>query len=267
MFMWRKAKVTAAMILAAGGTAAQAQQACWQAYEVQAARVRDLQTLLMVGALKCSGPGYDVAGHYNNFVTKNRSALAGYNDVLKVRFMREEGIRAGQRAYDQFTTALANVHSDSAQATETGFCQMASTLVALAGGATADDLEALAENIAERPRGVGETCSAPGAAAAIASLPPKLPVAALAPDAASVADAPPALAAVTAEQALPVAAVVDTAAPAASPGEQAAAPPTTAEALRAAAAAIQLAAAALQAAAAPPTATGDAPVPASSTPQ
>jgi len=71
----------------------------------------------------------------------------------------------------------------------------------------------------------------------------------------------------TPEQALPVAAVVDTAAPAASPGEQAAAPPTTAEALRAAAAAIQLAAAALQAAAAPPTATGDAPVPASSTPQ
>ena len=250
--------VAGAIALCAIASTAQAQQqaaiSCWQNHELQAARVRDLQTLLMVGALQCTTSSYDVAGHYNNFIRNSRNALAGYNDMLKARFMREQGISEGRRAYDSFATTLANGHSARAQATPAGFCQTVSALVGLASTASARDLEALAEGIAERPPGVGESC-------AIAAPPPNLAVvpvtAPVAPAAISAAPAEVAIATLP----VPQPSVAPAAAPPISPpapplavasADQsggAPAPASPADALQAAALAVQAAAAALQAAA------------------
>src|SRR3546814_12169674 len=45
------------MLMLATALEAQAQPTCWHSYEIEAARVRDLQTMLMMSALKCGSAG------------------------------------------------------------------------------------------------------------------------------------------------------------------------------------------------------------------
>ncbi|MEH3108296.1 MAG: hypothetical protein PGN09_13785 [Sphingomonas fennica] len=100
-------------VMAAAALAAvpvQAQAACWGAEDAASARVRDLQSMLMVAALRCQAAGFDISGDYNGFVNDNRGAIVAANDALKRRFIRLEGAVAGQAAYDRFTTRLANAY-------------------------------------------------------------------------------------------------------------------------------------------------------------
>lgn len=83
---------------------------CWSAQEISAAKVRDLQTMLMVAGLRCRGTGTDVLAGYNQFVNSNRAALVEVNNRLKLHFKTAHGAIEGQRNYDRFTTALANVY-------------------------------------------------------------------------------------------------------------------------------------------------------------
>jgi hypothetical protein len=139
-----------------------AQNKCWTQKELTAARVRDLQSVLMVGALQCRGSGHDVLSQFNEFVKAGRSAIVSQNDVLKAKFVKAQGAKEGNRAYDSFTTALANAHAGSTSQ-RAGFCAMAQALAAEATAAAsgADSigaLELLAARVAERPAGVGADC-------------------------------------------------------------------------------------------------------------
>lgn len=202
---------------------AQAIESCWQPVEVQAAQFRNLQSLMMVGSLKCSGQN-DVSGYYNQFVTKNRSILIGHNRLLKARFMREHGVRNSQQAYDSFTTALANRHSALADASADSFCQMVATVVQIASTAQPSDLALLATHLSEESADITKICEAPPANTA--------PLEIQASPAGAVQEA-------TAQTAS-----LDPAAPVGSSDTQAQSP---AAALHAAAMAVQAAAAALQA--------------------
>lgn len=152
--------------------AAQAQEGCWQSQEVKAAKVRDLQTMLMVGTLQCGSPGSAIVADYNRFVANNRQTLVDNNTVLKAYFMRTNGIQQGARAYDSFTTRLANLHSGSAKAGDAGFCQTTGAMAALAGSAPAADIEAMAEALGERSAGIGDVCAIAAAAPAAAAVQP-----------------------------------------------------------------------------------------------
>jgi len=83
---------------------------CWSAQTVAAAKVRDLQTMLMVAGLRCRGTANDVLSGYNRFVNANRGAIVTVNDQLKAHFKTAYGAIEGQRSYDRFTTALANAY-------------------------------------------------------------------------------------------------------------------------------------------------------------
>jgi len=83
---------------------------CWQSETASAARIRDLQTYLMVETLRCQVMGYNLAGEYNAFVKGNRTAIGAANATLKAFFVRAEGPVYGQSAYDRFTTSLANAY-------------------------------------------------------------------------------------------------------------------------------------------------------------
>lgn len=174
--MFGRLAYAACVIGMATTSAAQAQEACWHPHEVEAARVRDFQTMLMVGTLQCSASDQTIIERYNRFVANNRQMLASQNTVLKTHFLRTSGIREGARAYDSFTTRLANSHSGSARTTEASFCQTVGTMAELAGTAPAADIGMMAKALAERPAGVGETCEAvqPGTAQgpAVAALAP-----------------------------------------------------------------------------------------------
>ncbi|WP_242126093.1 hypothetical protein [Sphingobium sp. Sx8-8] len=207
-----------------GGVAAAGEARCWQSYEIEAARVRDLQVMLMLGSLKCRAANSEITGKYDKFYEKT-GQLDKYNNALKLHFMRENGISGGQDAYNDFVTKLANSHSTGMQSA--GFCQMADTLLTLAVSASEADIPVLARNFSERPAGVGDLCEAPAAAAVTA-----------APVPAVVAD-PPAAAPVAVAQAAPSAPAAAAAAPVT--------PQSAAAALEAAAVALQSAAASLKA--------------------
>lgn len=180
-----------------GGVAAAGEAQCWQPYEIEAARVRDLQIMLMLGSLKCRTTNSEITTKYEKFNEK-MGRLDKYNSALKLRFMRASGIADGQRAYDDFITKLANSHMDGVQSA--GFCQMADTLLTLATNAGENELPMLARNFADKPAGVGDVCEVTTAAAVPDA--PQAVVAASEPVAAvAVADAQPAPAAPTPESA------------------------------------------------------------------
>ncbi len=140
-----------------------AQEKCWTSKEMAAARVRDLQSVLMVGALQCRTSGHDVLSGFNKFVVAGRATIVAKNDVLKARFVRLQGVKEGNRAYDAFTTALANAHALSGSVGG-DFCKSMAAMAdeataAASGGQASDALELIAERLGERPQGVGEACS------------------------------------------------------------------------------------------------------------
>ncbi|AEG49303.1 hypothetical protein Sphch_1615 [Sphingobium chlorophenolicum L-1] len=208
-----------------GGAASAGEARCWQNYEVEAARVRDLQIMLMLGSLKCRSTNSEITAKYDKFYERMGSADK-YNSALKLRFMRENGIADGQRAYDDFITRLANSHIDGVQTA--GFCQMADTLLTLATNAGENELPMLARNFSEKPAGVGDACElTPAVAAAPAPVPASVP-------ADDVKAAMPVSDPVT-----PTAAVAETAAPPVTPQSAAAALEAAAVALQSAAASLK----------------------------
>lgn len=90
-----------------------ANAACWTVEHADAARVRDLQTFLMVETLRCSAIGFNISRQYNAFVRGNRGAIGQANDKLKAFFIKSSGPVYGQSAYDRFTTRLANTYGAS----------------------------------------------------------------------------------------------------------------------------------------------------------
>ena len=116
----RKLICTAAAVLT---VVTPADAACWTAEPADAARVRDLQTFLMVETLRCSAIGFNISRQYNAFVRGNRAAIGQANDKLKAFFIRSSGPVYGQTAYDRFTTRLANNYG--ASPTDEGTCDSA----------------------------------------------------------------------------------------------------------------------------------------------
>jgi hypothetical protein len=96
-----------------------ANAACWSAEHADAARVRDLQTFLMVETLRCSAVGFNISRQYNAFVRGNRAAIGQANDKLKTFFIKSSGPVYGQTAYDRFTTRLANTYGASPTSADT----------------------------------------------------------------------------------------------------------------------------------------------------
>ena len=161
--------------LSSGQVAASGPNQCWQPYEIEAAKVRDLHVMLMLGTLRCKAVNKEIEAKYSAFVDKKIGLLSSYNYVLKTRFMRVNGIAEGQRVYEQFNTKLGNGHSGMAQAGS--YCQTIETLLTLATEAQDKELPQLATTFSESAMGIDTVCeaqpvvtaAAPAASAAVAT--------------------------------------------------------------------------------------------------
>lgn len=113
-------------------------QSC-TATSVQASvKVRELQSILMVGALQCRAvPGSTVIADYNRFIATHKVALANHNGALRSYFMHAS-TKTGASAFDQFATRLANAHAQSARGA--GFCTMIGQLVQTAADIPSEQL-------------------------------------------------------------------------------------------------------------------------------
>ena len=147
----RSFAVGLAILACAGGAASPVAAACWEAEEYEAARMRDLQTVLMVSALKCGRADPEMPLAYNKWVGRAKAKLLAGEPKLLAHFVRE----GDQSRYDKFTTALANRYSEYAE--DPRFCARAKRLL------DADEknngvLEEIALLIKSKPNGVEEVC-------------------------------------------------------------------------------------------------------------
>lgn len=89
-----------------------AQAACWTPSQVSAARVQELDTMLMVAALRCRPAqglvGRDLLTAYNAVVTRHRAVLAAGNGEVRDYFTAALGAKAMMAAYDTHVTRVAN---------------------------------------------------------------------------------------------------------------------------------------------------------------
>ena len=115
---------------------ARAAPSCWNAQRVAAAKVRDLQSRLMVATMRCSAMGIDILPAYNDFVRTNRSTIQAANGVIKAQFNAAYGGGRGQTEYDRFTTRLANAYG--ADPTDAAICSHTAALARQAVAANGD---------------------------------------------------------------------------------------------------------------------------------
>lgn len=205
------ARAACCIVALLSGQAMATDAQCWQPHEVEAAKVRDLHIMLMLGALKCKSFNSSIGDKYTAFTDKKIGLLSGYNNVLKTRFMRASGISEGQRAYEEFNTKLGNTHSGNPQTAS--YCQMVDSLLTLATGAGDAELPMLAQNFSESRMGIDVVCEA----AALVKTPEAVPPA----GAGSAADPPSATAALEAAAVALQAAAASLKAQAAAPKPQA----------------------------------------------
>ena len=101
---------TLALAMAVGSLAVSGpvQAACWTPAAADAAAVRDLQSRLMVAALRCVKSDHDLLPDYNRFVRTHKPLLKMGNHVLKSHFAKGTTKKNAQRKYDRYAVSLAN---------------------------------------------------------------------------------------------------------------------------------------------------------------
>ncbi len=134
-----------------------AQASCWTGREIAAAKVRDLDTMLMVSALRCRMGSSGLLAKYNAFVVQDRVALTAANNMLRAHFIAAAGKARGLDVYDSYVTAVANSYGAGSEGLSCA--DMASIVDAAAGeGSTLEGLLAVAERAGVQPRLDDETC-------------------------------------------------------------------------------------------------------------
>ncbi|HEX5181572.1 MAG TPA: hypothetical protein VFW19_00330 [Allosphingosinicella sp.] len=163
--------ITAAFLVA---QPAEAAMGCWNEQQAAAAKVRDLQSRLMVAALRCRAMGYDVLGAYNDFIRRNRTALQTSNGLIHAQFETGYG-KDAETYYDRFETGLANRYGGDATTAE--ICQDFASAAeeGAAAGGDLGKLLALEDRFGPAPKLPGGACpaSAPAPRATQPSAPAK----------------------------------------------------------------------------------------------
>lgn len=150
-------------MLAAGAAlamlAAPAEAACWNAADYSAAQLRELDTMLMVQALRCRNGTDNFLTDYNRFVETGRTVLTGANLRLRSHFVAEMGPRQGDNALDSYITSVANRYGAGTEGLSCAdMASIARAAVAAAG--SGDALFQLAAAAEMTPLVPGERCAA-----------------------------------------------------------------------------------------------------------
>lgn len=156
--MGRMQKVMSFALAAAAIVTTPARATCWQADEVSAAKIRDMETMLMVAALRCHGGGDALLADYNAFVRGSRSALVTVNSRLQSHFAAAVGPAQALNAYDRYVTSIANQYGAGAEGLS---CRdMGSILSAARSEAGSyEGLTRLADNAGVMPKLSGGKCA------------------------------------------------------------------------------------------------------------
>ena len=146
------------MVAASLASPAQATMSCWNETQTAAAKVRDLQSRLMVAALRCQAAGIDITPAYNRFVTANRTTIQGANNVIRAQFRTGFGPTA-ETQYDRFATALANAYGGDTTDSETCAASAGAAEEAAAAGGDIGRLLDVEDRLGGPPELPGGVCA------------------------------------------------------------------------------------------------------------
>jgi len=111
-------------------------QACWTNAAQDAAKIKHLNTMLMVTALRCRNTVDNFLPHYNRFVAKHNGLIGSQNNVLKSHLAATYGSGGALNALDRMSIGYANGYG-------TGHRVMGCS-----------ELKALANKLSSEPHGV-----------------------------------------------------------------------------------------------------------------
>lgn len=139
-----------AMLMAAATAQANTQVAnaveCWRADEAKAVRIQNLQTMLMVDAIKCQDTMASTLEGYNSFITKWQDRLVANKYIVQAHFVRRLGPVEGAKAATDYHTRVGNQLSASPISVDR--CESTGMFARLAANASDDDLVIMANALA-----------------------------------------------------------------------------------------------------------------------
>jgi hypothetical protein len=98
----------AALAAVVAALSVQPAQACWTNAAQDAAKIKHLNTMLMVTALRCRGTADNFLPQYNRFVAKHNALIGSQNTVLKGYLAQNFGPRGAEGALDRMSIGFAN---------------------------------------------------------------------------------------------------------------------------------------------------------------
>lgn len=91
-------------------------QACWTNAAQEAAKIKHLNTMLMVTALRCRNTADNFLPHYNRFVVKHNSLIGSQNAELRNHLSATYGARGAEDALDRMSIGYANSYGNGHRA-------------------------------------------------------------------------------------------------------------------------------------------------------
>jgi hypothetical protein len=137
-----------------------AQAGCWTSGDIDAARVRDLQTGLRIASERCEASGHGAAAAYDAFLSSNSRAVAAMNQRLKARFVTAYGGQEGMRRFADFTASLASAYQGQEVTAQTCAGIVALSREAAASDGSVAGLLRIADRVEVAPSLPGGACSA-----------------------------------------------------------------------------------------------------------
>lgn len=98
----------AALVAAVTVMSAQPVQACWSSAAQDAAKIKHLNTMLMVTALRCRNTVDNFLPQYNRFVATHNDLIGSQNNVLKTHLSATYGAGGALNALDRMSIGYAN---------------------------------------------------------------------------------------------------------------------------------------------------------------
>ncbi len=101
-------------LLVLASAPALAAPACWSAELVQAAKLRQLDVMLMVGSLRCRTGAQDYRASYDRFLLRHRPLLGRVNQAILAEMRGKLGPIGALEALDQASVRMANQYGEQA---------------------------------------------------------------------------------------------------------------------------------------------------------
>jgi hypothetical protein len=102
----------AALAAVVAALTVQPAQACWTNASQDAAKIKHLNTMLMVTALRCRNTPDNFLPQYNRFVTKHNALIGSQNNVLKSHLAQTYGAGGAVNALDKMSIGFANSYGN-----------------------------------------------------------------------------------------------------------------------------------------------------------